>query len=374
MAYEFRFQDASSAKTSYLDEELIAQLLDPEVVEVQAIFAFASVQGAVSIVDDPAFAGFVGHGTFRLLVGLDAVTDRRTLKFLLAAWDKFKPNFELRVFRNTRNRLFHPKIVRSRRADGSGTVVVGSGNFTPGGLRSNLEAFSVFRYPSEAAPDVSEWDRFLTEHQDEIVEIDEEALDRAARNGLRVALGRRIARRTPLAPGRKAEAEEAAIAVEEEVVDLAETGAPDSSDRMLVAEVPGGGPRWQQVHFNKPAITDFFRAAPNTADRVFLYRVEPGGAAFAEPPRPVVFSAVNVNHKIEFRAHAGEPYPTAGPPILVLREIGLRTFSYTMLLPGESGYAEMTAFLAANPSIGRGAPRVIATRAQVEAAWPSVPV
>src|SRR4051794_27688002 len=136
MAYEFRFQDALSANTSYLDEELIAQLLDPEVVEIQGIFAFASVQGAVSIVGDPAFADFVTHGTFRLLVGLDAVTDRRTLELLLVAQDRFKPNFDLKIFRNTRNGLFHPKILRSRRADGSGTVVVGSGNFTPGGLRS----------------------------------------------------------------------------------------------------------------------------------------------------------------------------------------------------------------------------------------------
>ena len=162
MTYELRIQDASSPYTKYLDEEILALLLDPDVTEIEAIFAFASVAGVVGVVGDPAFADYIQRGAFSLLVGLDAVTDRRALEFLLDARAKVGAGFQLKVFRNQRNGLFHPKILpRSRRADGSGTVLVGSGNFTQGGLRSNLEAFSVLRYSSEAPADDSEWDRFL---------------------------------------------------------------------------------------------------------------------------------------------------------------------------------------------------------------------
>lgn len=374
MAYEFRFQDASSPSTSYLDEELIAQILDPDVVEVEGIFAFASVAGAVSILGDPAFPSFVSRATFKLLVGLDAVTDRRTLEFLILARDKFNPRFELKVFRNTRNGLFHPKLFRARRADGSGTVVVGSGNFTPGGLRSHLEAYSVFRYPAGSGASVSELDRFLVDHEDEIVDVDDEALERAARNGVRVALAKRAARGAPSGSKQPAGSDEAAIAVEEEVVDLAASAPSDPADRVLVAYVPRAGGRWHQVHFNEPAIREYFRAAPNSGDRVVLYRVDIGGAAYAEPPRPVVFSDANVNHKIEFGAHAGERYPAGGPPILVLREIGLRTHSYVMLLPGEAGYSETDTLLKSLPSIGRGARRAITTLTVAQAAWPGLPI
>ncbi len=373
MTYELRFQDASSPYTKYLDEEIMALLLDPDVAEIDAIFAFASVAGVVGVVGDPAFGDYIRRGVFRLLVGLDAVTDRRTLEFLLAARAKVGANFQLKVFRNQRNGLFHPKLLRSRRTDGSGTLLVGSGNFTPGGLRSNLEAFSVLRYSAGVPADDSEWDRFLAEHTDEIVDVDEDALERAAQNGVRMALGRRLARRKPRGRVRREEADEAAAALEEERIDLEEAASPSAADRMLVAVVPRAKGRWHQVHFNAPAIDDYFRAQPNSAERVLLYRVEPGGVV-PEPPRPVVYSVANKNHKIEFRAHRGESYPAGGPPILVLRELGLRTHSYVMLFPGEPGYTEMTAFLASRNSIGRGAKRVIATRPEVEAAWPSVPV
>jgi hypothetical protein len=105
-----------------------------------------------------------------------------------------------------------------------------------------------------------------------------------------------------------------------------------------------------------------------------MFRREPSGAVQAEPARPVVFSSTNVNHKIEFGAHAGEDYPANGPPILVVRELGLRTHIYVMLFPGEPGHTEMAGLLTAEPKIGRGVPRVITNRARVEAAWPSLPI
>jgi hypothetical protein len=376
MTYELRFQDPAALTTRYLYEEIVAQLQDPAVTQIEAIFAFASFHGVVGLTEDPAFQAYVHRGTFRLLVGLDAVTDRRALEHLQGADALHGPRFRVEVFKNGQPGLFHPKIIRSFMTGGSGCVVVGSGNLTPGGLRGNIEAYSVLRYDAAAPPDQTEWDAFLATHAAEISPIDAEALERGERNARVAAAGRRLARRT----ARRTRAATEALAEEtvETAVEVAAAEAietqPEPTDRMLVAEVPRAGGRWHQVHFNEPAIRDYFRALPGTPDRVYLFRYEPPGTMVAEPARPVVFSDVNVNHKIEFGAHAGEPYPTDGAPILVLRELGLRTHLYTMLFPGDDGYAEMSGMLAAGPSIGRGAPRVIATRARVATLWPTLPI
>ena len=66
-------------------------------------------------------------------------------------------------------------------------MIVGSGNLTPGGLRQNIEAFSVMRAAVGETLDVSSWDRFLSEHADDLRAIDESALERAAQNGNRQA-------------------------------------------------------------------------------------------------------------------------------------------------------------------------------------------
>ena len=90
--------------------------------------------------------------------------------------------------------------------------------------------------------------------------------------------------------------------------------------------------------------------------------------------RAGIYSAINVNHRIEFGAHHGDAYPTAGPPIIVVRELGLRLHLYLMLFPGESGYSEMQTVVTSRPNIGRGLPRVIVTHADVAAAWPGLPI
>jgi len=381
MAYELRFQDPAATGTRYLYEAIIELFLDRQVTVVEAVFAFASYHGAISLAEDPAFEAFLRRGgTFRLLVGLDAVTDRRALEVLRDAARKYDPHFEVRVFKSEQPGLFHPKVVRTVRDDGAGCLIVGSGNLTPGGLRGNVEAYSVLRYEPGASPDQTEWDRFLADHGGEISEIDDDALERGDRNAERVSLGRRNVRRRVRVrrgarpPHPEAVAEELAAAGEV-VTTLEEAAAPPQpTDRMFVAAVPAAGPRWHQVHFNVAAIRRYFRARPRTADRVYLFRWEPPGMVVQEPPRPVVFSRANVNHKIEFGARAGQAYPTGGPPVIVARELGLRTHLYLMLFPGEPGYSEVSDLLASYPRIGPGMPRVITTRASVVAAWPGLPI
>lgn len=378
MEYELRFQDPSALGTRYLYEEIIDQLLDPRSIEVESIFAFASYNACLGLLQDPALRQFVArdHNVLRLLVGTDAITDRRTLELLRDAERSYHPYIEVKVYKNRQSGLFHPKLVRAHRDDGSGVVIVGSGNMTPGGFRYNIEAYSVLRYEAAAPVDESQWDQFLISHRDEITEIDLDALERGERNAERAQLGRRIAqrrgRRGGLRTKRGAVAEE--IIAEPDGAITVDDTVPQPADRMLVAEVPSAGGRWHQVHFNEDVARTYFRARPATADRIFLMRYESAGMVVPEPPRPVVMPPRNRNHRIEFGARPGAAFPAGGRPILVLRELGVRTHIYQMLFPGESGYSEMAALLAAQPSVGRGVPRVITTRAQVLAAWPGVPI
>lgn len=371
MRYELIFQDPSADSPRYLFEQIVNELRQPYVVGFEGIFAFASSQGVSSLLEDPDFDAFLARGgTCSLLVGLDAITDVRCLE-LLESLCAQHTNLTVNVFHNGVADLFHPKLSRFVHSDGANTVVVGSGNLTPGGLRRNIEAYSVGVFsPSElgASADLTAWDAFLQRHASRIKPIDDEAKEIAESN--------RIARVTSRRRVSGAVETESDVASEEAVAEDESAAAPglEGNQRMLVAEVPRAGGRWNQVHFNREAVRDYFRAAPNSSDRVFLYEVRPDGSLGAVEARRVVYSATNVNHKIEFGAHHGDAYPSAGPPILVLREIGTRMHRYVMLFPGEAGYNEMTSLLGSTPSIGRGAQRIIVTASIVEAAWPGCPV
>lgn len=368
MLYRLAFQDPSADQPCYLYEEVIRELEQPYVVHFDGMFAFASAAGVESLLQDPDFDRFLTRGrTCSLVVGLDAVTNEATLNLLDSLCERH-PGLHVRVFHNDVADLFHPKLSRFVHADGGVTLVVGSGNLTPGGLRRNIEAYTVAVMDAQeigTTAEVDALDEFMDRHAARIRVIDEEGRARARANVYR---GRRRGRGAPLDEAEVAEAEAAA----EEISEAPPGEVP--TQRMMLAEVPRAGGRWHQVHFNRQAIEDYFRARANSTDRVFLYEVQPDGSLGPVEARKVVFSAANVNHKVEISAHRGAAYPTAGPPILVLREIGTRMHRYVMLLPGEVGYVEARAVLYSLPSIGRGAQRVITTADVVGGAWPDCPV
>jgi hypothetical protein len=385
--FRLRFQDPTSGATRYLDEEILDLLVDAAVVEIDAMFAFASALGTAAILGSGPFQAYMERGgTFKLLVGLDAITSRPALETIASVATKYGTTFVGRVFKNEYATLFHPKLIRARRADGSQRLLVGSGNLTPGGLRSNFEAFGVLNLPAGVDPIDADWDRFLAEHKDEITPIDADALARGEANqakskatskaiGGAGKAGKALPIGVPaLAPEEAAEDPGDALeAVSETPETYGAAVAPTVDDRMLIAEVPKAAGRWRQVGFNGDVVEQFFQAKPNSPDRVSLSRWT-GTGYEVEPTRPVVLSGINLNHRIEFRARPGDDYPAKGRPILLLREVGVRTFTYVMPYPGEPGHAELVALLAARPSVGQGVRRVIAGRGDVVAAWPGMPL
>ncbi len=302
-------------------------------------------------------------GEVDFLVGLDAVTNRSTLE-RLQELEQGNARFRPRVFWNETAGLFHPKLSDFSYANGSRTLIVGSGNLTPGGLMTNYESYTVIAADREEKIDVSALDEFLERHTDEIRSIDGEVLERAARNLVRpiegarqaggVAVGRRPRRRKAPVPGSRA--------------------APAARfDRVLIAQVPRAGERWAQVHFNADVVRDYFRTTDFQTQRVYLTQITDDGIRSDVEVRPIVFSEINKNHKIEIGAARGAEYPDA-QPVLVLRERQLRVFDYMLLFPGQDGYEPLIELAEQLPSIGRGFPRVMTDMDTLESAWAGCPL
>jgi len=365
MEFNVHIQDPSNPETVYLYEALVAEFGAEELVSCRGMFAFAT-RAAVDnlLVEDPTVSAFLTQGKTDLLVGIDAVTDHRALE-QLRELDQSIEGFRARAYFNPLRTLFHPKLVHFSRSDGTETLVVGSGNFTPGGLRENVEAFSVVYGTSDEVRGSSAWQSFWDAHRTDIREIDEEA----------IAIGRKNSaamRSRPRRPVTRPESEG-----EEEAAQAANVAAISVSgpSRVLAAEVPSGGGRWSQIHYNKDVIEIFFRAQPNSSDRIFLQPVAADGTVGAEEVHPLVFSTVNRNYKVEARMHHGEPYPgNATPPLIVLREVGVRNFAYTLLMPFEQGYNAVRQLIADHPRVGRGTKRVLVDSDVLERYWPDSPL
>jgi hypothetical protein len=139
----------------------------------------------------------------------------------------------------------------------------------------------------------------------------------------------------------------------------------------LVAEVPGAGPRWKQVHFNKDIARQFFSLEPGMDRSITLERVSTAGRVSERTSRKLVIPESNRNSRIEFSFGAVTEYPSGlGRPLVVVVESGYLTYRYRTLMPGDPGYDEVIGLLAAGPSIGKGVRRRIVTLDELETYWP----
>lgn len=323
--HQVRVQDPTSEATSYLLESIAEAAADAN--DAVGVFAFASRRGVDMLLSEPTLIRLLGHGRLTLVVGIDAVTDHATLKHLQECSSK-SSNLQVRVFWNSTSALFHPKVCYFR-GPKRHTAVVGSGNLTPGGLRDHFEMYTVTTgTPTAMGPMVEELLAFQERHRSSIRAIDKEAFDRAACNkrerGVRSAID---------------------IEPDQNFTHRGVIRNP-SQDRVLIAELPKGGDRWQQANFDGPTITSFFRAdaASPTKRLVFLNEVNADGSLGPNEIRPCVLTKSR-NLRIQLRAHNGEYYPTCGRPIAVFRELKARHFAYLLLVPGDFGYSLVSRLL-----------------------------
>ena len=166
MDFQFCMQDPTDPETRYLYEAIIGAAA--EATTWRGVYAFASRDGVNHLIEDPAIQEFMHKGgEIDLIVGIDAVTNLQTLERLQeleACLQRFRP----RVFWNATSGLFHPKISHFGYADGRKTLIVGSGNFTPGGLMHNFEGYIVISVNADEVIDLSSLDVFLARHAGDI--------------------------------------------------------------------------------------------------------------------------------------------------------------------------------------------------------------
>ncbi len=86
-------------------------------------------------------------GSVELIVGLDfRTTEPKTLKEILG----YSKDFNIRCYcfsdyRSNNNPVFHPKLYYIEGKGDTATAIIGSSNFTRGGMRDNYEINSIFR-------------------------------------------------------------------------------------------------------------------------------------------------------------------------------------------------------------------------------------
>ncbi len=139
----------------------------------------------------------------------------------------------------------------------------------------------------------------------------------------------------------------------------------------LVAEVPGAGSRWKQVHFNLDIARQFFDLEPGMDRSIKLERISASGRVIEQTSRQLIIPESNRNSRIEFSFGVVTVYPPATTrPLVVVVESGYLVYRYRTLMPGDAGYDGVVGLLAAGPSIGKGVRRRIVTLDELETYWP----
>lgn len=342
------FQIAGSAG-GYLLEHLLIESIGAE--RGGGIFAWANTNGVKSLFDDDAFDEFLLAGNFRLFVGTDSITDPPAVDKLIEISTK-RPRLDARAFMSPTTSLFHPKLAWFEHQNHL-SLIVGSGNLTMGGLRSNWEAFVSLKLTgSDRREALSKIEDFLTSVTDHLLPItDPRVRARAERN---TGNERSLRATSPTAPTR------ATIA--------------SSVEEVLVAEIPKAGNRWAQANFDLENYEGFFGAKVGSQRRISLHHVDSRGAVDEVESRPSV-EVASQNYRFELAAARGLAYPASGSPIGVFLRLATGEFLYTLLLPGDAGFSDVDRLLEDHWH-GRAdrKRRLRFTADQLQAAWPDAPL
>lgn len=286
-----------------------------------AAFSYATRDGIQMLLGDPAFRRLLTRGSFRLVVGVDDITDTNALD-TLETLQRLRRGFEVRAFyHQVPNTLFHPKFCWFATRT-TGILIVGSGNLTARGLRKNWEAFNETRLGPVALRHVREqWASWQFSNSRFLLPInDPRVRAQAQMNAARP--------RQPRSRGAQGDA----------TLNLGVNAA------VLIAEIPRGGPRWSQGNFSLETFRQFFGAEPGHEHRVVLQHVNPDGSLGDIENRPAV-SVASHNYRFELAAGTGVAYPAGGRPIGVFVRTGARDFTYRLAFPHDSDYLCFSGYL-----------------------------
>ena len=324
-------QDPAAPDSEYLLDVLLEHSIDA--VRGGAAFAWATNRGISLLLGDSVFEEYLQAGDFQLIIGVDEITTPSALEALAKAESTF-PGLDVRAFMSADGEgLFHPKMAWFLR-ERSGSLIVGSGNLTGGGLWDNREAFSCSEMDAETMAHIQQqWAAWRTANTKRLYQVtDDQVLQKAEAN-------RRSGRRRSAV---KTTAPQAASAP---------TSTSDSARMILVAEIPASGDRWKQANFDKDNYEQFFGARVGTQRRMLFQSLKPGGNLGHVESRPSV-EVASRNWRFELDAASGLAYPADGRPIGVFLRLKPRTFLYLLSMPGDTMHDELRNHLAAEASGG----------------------
>src|SRR5690606_12854813 len=155
MTFEFRIQDPSNEKTTYLLEEIIRLVQNEDLVRWRGIYSWTTGKTLSKVFEeDPDIKSFLQNGSIELVIGIDTITTDYAL-IKLRELNQQLEGFSSKVFENDVCDLFHPKISHFEFANGVHTLLVGSGNFTLTGLQTNIEAYTITSGTAEELSSIS---------------------------------------------------------------------------------------------------------------------------------------------------------------------------------------------------------------------------
>jgi len=337
------FQDPYFSNSYTLHEALI-QSCSASVLGKGA-YAFASKGGIEILFKDSVFDSLLERGEYSLIIGIDEITNLASLE-ILHDIKSVRPSLAIKAFdHNNRGSLFHPKLSYFKNQDESGTLIVGSGNLTLGGLRRNREAFSLMQLSNEELQRIEQyWSAWLL-HSDQLLkEIDHPDVIRKARDNQYVRRTRIIR------PDEEVEIEIDALPEGVDDVEILQQDGwqfyPDSE--VLIAEIPRSGDRWKQANFDIDTFRNFFGAIPgDNSQRILLRNINDDFSMSEIEVRPSV-SVISQNYRFELDAASGLLYPTEGKPIGIFVKVTTRMFLYHLYMPGQPLYAELNEWLQIN--------------------------
>ncbi len=323
-----------------------------------AAFAFATSTGIDTVLAEPSFRKLVGGGEFKLIIGLDAITDTAAVAAIKTAKAAL-PNASISMFYNPKGGvLYHPKAMFFRTPDG-GRCLTGSGNLTLGGLRNNWEAFWKAEVSAADAELLeAQWAKWAADHKDNLLAPDDPRV--AAQAALNAKTRAKIQKAV------KETDAEALAALEEQAAEAA------SLNPFLIAEVPKNRPG--QADFGIETYQGFFGVTIGKPREVTFYQVRPDGS-LAPPERRHAVAVKSSNYRFEVEALSGLQHPSIGHFILVFERIGKSEYRYVLLKPGEAGHTNVQKFLNDNYFVsGNSKRRVVVTQSDVQTAWTDNPL
>ena len=334
----FNIQDPSFGKNKLLHEALL-EACDNALYGAGA-YAYVTSSGVNMLMGDKVFEDFIGRGRYHLVVGMDDITNTRTLETLTDIQRKSKSHLQLSAFLSVDSgSTFHPKFSWFRTTNG-GTLVVGSGNMTAKGLRRNVEAFVLHEVSKERIDEIEiMWNEWLRNSNALLKSItDIEVVEKAAQNSTR-ATSQPIRRK--LKQPEKREEIEVIIPVDEQ--DELGAWSFDKNCKILIAEIPGStNRRWSQANFDVTTFREYFGGLPgiNGIYRLIMRNVLWDGGLGETKIRPTV-SVASSNYRIELANPDRRQYPSEGKPIGVFAKIAERTFMYMLVFPEQSDHEKL---------------------------------